>query len=71
MTDRQSDGDLRHDITVALSRVSYFHNIAGHGPGICPVCRGPATGTEMCPTCTTTHANLFGATCNHTFLWRA
>ncbi|MGB8403103.1 MAG: phosphoribosyltransferase [Mycobacterium sp.] len=67
MTNPGSDEDLRKEITVALSRAAYFHNIAGPGPGICPVCRGPAPTTGLCSTCSTTQANLHGATCDHTF----
>lgn len=67
MTGSESDEVLRHDITVALSRVAYFHNLAAGGPGICPICHGPAPGTGMCTTCAATQANLLGATCDHTF----
>lgn len=67
MTEPQSDEDLSNEISVALSRVAYFHTIAAPGPGICPVCHGPAPGTGQCSTCLTTHTHLGGATCDHTF----
>ena len=67
MTDQQSDDDLRNEIIVALSRVAYFPNIAGPGPGICGVCRGPAPESGLCSTCLTTRETLLGATCDHTF----
>ncbi|WP_241474148.1 amidophosphoribosyltransferase [Mycolicibacterium neoaurum] len=49
-----------------LSRVSYFRNIAGPGPGICTVCRQPTT-TEVCGACQHIHKALEGLTCDHTF----
>jgi hypothetical protein len=67
VTDDQSDDDLRNEIIVALSRVAYFHNIVGPGPGVCPVCRGPAPETGLCSTCLSTRAALDGATCDNTF----
>lgn len=66
MSDPRSGEDLRNEIVVALSRVAYFHNIAGPGPGICPVCRGPGPTAGMCTTCATTEMNLGGDTCDHT-----
>lgn len=65
--DRQTDAELRHDISVALGKVSYFHNIAAVGPGICRVCRGPALDSDVCPRCQSTEEALGGATCDHTF----
>ncbi|MEE6140752.1 phosphoribosyltransferase [Mycobacterium sp. 050128] len=67
MTDQQSDDDLRNEIIIATSKVAYFHNIAGPGPGICDVCRGPAPESGICSTCLTTRGTLLGATCDHTF----
>ena len=67
MTEQQSDDDLRNEIIVALSRVAYFHNIAGPGPGICGVCRGPATESGICSTCLITRETLLERTCDHTF----
>lgn len=67
MSDQQTDEELRHDISVAMGKVAYFHNIAAVGPGICRVCRGPALDSDMCSRCRSTEEILGGATCDHTF----
>lgn len=64
MTDPEQ---LRTNIGLALSRVAYFRTIAGPGPGICDVCRGPAPESRLCDVCASTRAVLGGATCDHTF----
>lgn len=67
MTDRQTDAELRREVSVAMGKVSYFHNIAAVGPGICRVCRGPALDSDVCPRCQSTEEMLGGSTCDHTF----
>lgn len=67
MTERQTDEELRHDISVAMGKVAYFHNIIAVGPGICRVCRGPALDSDVCARCQSTEQTLGGATCDHTF----
>ncbi|OBJ71457.1 phosphoribosyltransferase family protein [Mycobacterium sp. 1274756.6] len=67
MTDWEADAALRHEISVAMGKVSYFHNIAAVSPGICRVCRGPAQDSDACPRCQSTAETLGGATCDHTF----
>lgn len=62
MTDYLAESRIRD----GLSRVSYFRNIAGPGPGICRVCRQP-TPMEVCGDCQNIHRALDGMTCDHTF----
>ncbi|WP_338154538.1 phosphoribosyltransferase [Mycobacteroides chelonae] len=62
-----TDPELLASISVALSRVSYFHTIAGPGPGICNVCRGPAPASGICSRCVANQQALGGATCDRTF----
>lgn len=62
MTDSLAESRIRD----GLSRVSYFRNVAGPGPGICGVCRQP-TSTQVCGDCQHIHKALDGMTCDHTF----
>lgn len=66
MTDPRHEAELRSEISGVLGRIAYFHTIVGPGPGICPTCRGPATGT-LCQRCQATDVALNGLTCDHTF----
>jgi len=65
--EEQYDGITAAEISVAMSRLSYFRNIVGCGPGICAVCCAPAPETGLCARCATTQESLHGATCDHTF----
>lgn len=62
-----TDPELLANVSVALSKVSYFRTIAGPGPGICNVCRGPAPASGICSRCAANRQALDGATCDHTF----
>lgn len=62
MTDYLAESRIRD----GLSRVSYFRNVAGPGPGICRVCRQP-TPVEVCGDCQSIHHALDGMTCDHTY----